>query len=344
MTQGKLGLTTIELNTGFAPADARRLLPAETAARDRTVFEAGSLSARLEIVAPQLWVMRADGAVLLPVETRVLSESDDNVSIVVTYPRPSGAARLTLRAAKLGALPPGHQEFALIADGHGSAVATKMLSASDDTIEVDLEAAPAPANGSPTASTAAAAPPAFREFLWLGMTHIWTGYDHLLFLFALLIVCRGFKSTVTVISCFTLAHSLTLALATLDVVNLSARIAEPAIAASIVFVGAENLLRRGDEPRGRWALTFAFGLIHGFGFASVLRDLGLGANGQGIALPLFAFNLGVETGQVLIAAIVLPAVWRLRREPAFVQRGVPALSAMVVLAGVYWLVDRTFLV
>ena len=97
----------------------------------------------------------------------------------------------------------------------------------------------------------------------------------------------------------------------------------------------------GEEPRGRWALTFGFGLIHGFGFASVLRDLGVGGAGGGIALPLFTFNLGVELGQIVIAAAVLPVVWRLRKNEKFVARGVPALSAAVALAGLYWLLERT---
>src|SRR6202008_2061461 len=100
-------------------------------------------------------------------------------------------------------------------------------------------------------------------------------------------------------------------------VNATIRITEPAIAASIVFVGVENLIRRGAEPRGRWALTFAFGLIHGFGFASVLRDLGVGSGGQSIAMPLFTFNAGVEIGQITIAAIVLPIIWQLRKNETF---------------------------
>jgi len=93
--------------------------------------------------------------------------------------------------------------------------------------------------------------PTFLSFIKLGVEHIWTGYDHLLFLFGLLVVCRSFRSIVGIVSCFKFAHSLTLALATLDIVNLPARLVEPAIAASIVYVGAENLWRRGEEPRGR---------------------------------------------------------------------------------------------
>jgi hypothetical protein len=124
-------------------------------------------------------------------------------------------------------------------------------------------------------------------------------------------------------------------------INLPSRMVEPAIAASIVFVGAENLWRRGAEPKGRWAVTFAFGLIHGFGFASVLRDLGVGTGGEGIAVPLFTFNLGVEVGQVAVASIVLPIVWQLRKNETFVRRGVPVLSAVIVAAGLYWFLERT---
>jgi hydrogenase/urease accessory protein HupE len=182
--------------------------------------------------------------------------------------------------------------------------------------------------------------PGFWDFLQLGIAHIWTGYDHLLFLFGLLVVCGSFRSMVVIITSFTVAHSVTLALATWNIVQLPSRLVEPMIAASILFVGVENLVRRGAEPRGRWALTFVFGLAHGFGFANVLRDLGVGSNGHSIAMPLFSFNLGVEIGQVTIAAIVLPVVWRLRRNPAFVRRGVPILSGFVAAAGLYWLIER----
>src|SRR5207244_972928 len=113
-------------------------------------------------------------------------------------------------------------------------------------------------NAARTAATpgndAAGAPPGETPTFWgffrLGIEHIWTGYDHLLFLFALLVVCRSFRSIVAIVSCFTIAHSITLALATLEVVNLPSRFVEPAIAASIVFVGVENLWRRGVEPKG----------------------------------------------------------------------------------------------
>ena len=183
--------------------------------------------------------------------------------------------------------------------------------------------------------------PNFWGFLELGIRHIWTGYDHLLFLAGLLIVCRRLRAIVGIVTAFTVAHSLTLGLAATNAVNLPDRVVEPLIATSILFVGAENLIRRGTEPKGRWAVAFAFGLVHGFGFASVLREMGLGANGRGIALPLFGFNLGVEVGQITIAAIALPVIWQSRKKPGFIRRGVPIISSVVAATGLYWLLERT---
>lgn len=337
--QGKLREDALELTVGFAPVDAQQLLPpAARTSKKWTQAEFDSAHDALQILAPQLWSVSSAGKALAPRETRVQLASGDSLTFQFVYPRPANAP-LTLRALKLGELPSGHREFVIISDSRGIAVVKKLLSAADDTVEILVVARAAP--GATPAEPEA--PPTFWGFLRLGIGHIWTGYDHMLFLFALLVVCRSFRSIVTIISCFTVAHSLTLALATLNLVNLPSRITEPAIAASIVFVGVENLIRRGAEPRGRWALTFAFGLIHGFGFASVLRDLGVGGSGSGqsVVMPLFTFNLGVEVGQIAVASIVLPIVWQLRKNEAFVRRGVPILSAIVSAAGLYWFLERT---
>jgi hydrogenase/urease accessory protein HupE len=179
----------------------------------------------------------------------------------------------------------------------------------------------------------------FLTFLVLGIEHILTGYDHLLFLFALLVVCRDLRSIATVITCFTLAHSITLALAALDIVKLSPRIVEPMIAASIAYVGIENMIR-GDVPKWRWLIAFSFGLVHGLGFADALKEFGIASGQFGIVLPLVGFNLGVEIGQLSVAAIVLPILWQLRRHPTFVRRWVPACSVLVALAGSYWMIER----
>ena len=153
------------------------------------------------------------------------------------------------------------------------------------------------------------------------------------------VVGGAFWNTAKIITSFTVAHSITLALAALDVVRIPSSVVEPLIAVSIVYVGLENLLQ--GDLRWRWLLTFAFGLVHGFGFASVLRELGVGAAGVGVAVPLVSFNLGVELGQVSIMLLVLPLIWRLRSQPFFVVRCVPACSLLVTMVGRYWLLQRT---
>jgi hydrogenase/urease accessory protein HupE len=261
----------------------------------------------------------------------------DAVNFRLIYPRPAGE-KLTLRALRLDDLPAGHREFVIVTDERGSTIATRLLRAQNPAMEVPLSAGGVAVAGktSPPESPSTA-----WGFIKLGIEHIWTGYDHLLFLFGLLVVCRTFRSIIAIVSCFTVAHSLTLALATLNLVTLPNRLVESAIAASIVYVGVENLWRHGAEPRGRWLLTFAFGLVHGFGFASVLRELGIGAKGSSIAVPLLGFNFGVELGQIAVAVAVLPLVWQLRKNATFVRLGVPILSGLIALAGLCWLLQRS---
>jgi hypothetical protein len=150
-----------------------------------------------------------------------------------------------------------------------------------------------------------------RDYLALGVEHIFTGYDHLAFLFGLLVVAGfdrlrgGLRYVLGVVTAFTAAHSITLICAGLGWVRLSPRLVEPAIALSIAYVAVENLVV--PRPRFRWLLTFGFGLIHGFGFASVLRDIGLPP--RGLVLSLVSFNVGVELGQLAVVLLVAPALW-----------------------------------
>ncbi|MFZ9837586.1 MAG: HupE/UreJ family protein [Opitutaceae bacterium] len=356
--QGEWRGGSLTLTTGFAPADVEALLPPEAPRSPQwgpAEFEA--VRPLLFHLAARLWEVRRGARVLEQADVRVELLPGDNVSFQLRVDPGEAGEAITVRSLRLADLGSVHRQFALVLDEAGRLVARKLLSGRDPVLEVPraVVAAPVPENpGAPGASSAPAAPapavtaaaeesalPTLGEFLWLGVQHIWTGYDHLLFLFALLVVCRTFRSIVAIITCFTLAHSLTLAAATLDWVRLAPSLVEPIIAATIVYVGGENLWRRGAEPPGRWLLTFGFGLIHGFGFASILRDLGVGADPGGILGPLFAFNLGVELGQVAIAAVVMPLVWRLRQRPAFVTRGVPVLSGLIALLGLYWLLERT---
>jgi len=179
----------------------------------------------------------------------------------------------------------------------------------------------------------------FRRFLLLGIEHIFTGYDHIAFLIGLLLLGGTVRELVKIVTAFTLAHSVTLALAALDVFAPSPRIVEPLIAASIVFIGVENLwaLRESQAAsalRHRWMVTLAFGLVHGFGFASVLRELQLPR--ALLATGLLSFNLGVECGQLAIVLAALPLLRRLRGFKPFA----PAASACVAALGMVWLVQR----
>lgn len=176
----------------------------------------------------------------------------------------------------------------------------------------------------------------------MGVHHILSGPDHLLFLCGLLVVSRKLGGVLAIITCFTLAHSITLGLAALNIVSLSAKIVEPIIAASIIFVGLENF-RRGDNGKARCWLAFGFGLIHGFGLAGALRDAGLGATVQTMATGLFSFNIGVESGQLAVAAVFLAVLWQLRKHPAIERYATQTVSIAVIALGSWWLLQRTLL-
>ncbi len=186
-----------------------------------------------------------------------------------------------------------------------------------------------------------------REFTVLGLEHIFLGYDHLMFLFGLIIIGGSMMSLVKIVTSFTLAHSLTLILAALQVVALPSRLIESGIALSIAYVAAENFLILSDRSEAtrasalkhRWILTFCFGLVHGFGFANVLRDLGLPA--KGLIGSLLSFNLGVEIGQVTIVGLLFPIILWITRTK--VQRQlIYAFSSIILIFGLSWFVERAF--
>ena len=173
------------------------------------------------------------------------------------------------------------------------------------------------------------------------MQHIATGYDHLAFLLGLLIATATLRSLVKVITSFTVAHSITLALATFNVVVLPSRFTESMIAASILYVAVENLIRRRaieHHTLDRWKLTFLFGLVHGFGFSNVLREMQLPR--ANLALSLFSFNLGVEIGQVVFVVLLFPALEDLMHSGWTRLR--PAVSIAIGLLAAYWFVQRAF--
>jgi hydrogenase/urease accessory protein HupE len=181
-----------------------------------------------------------------------------------------------------------------------------------------------------------------RDYLILGMEHIFTGYDHLSFLIGLMLVAagrglrRGILYVLAIVTAFTVAHSVTLIAAGLGWVRLPARFVEPAIALSIAYVAVENLVVR--EPQRRWLLTFGFGLVHGFGFASVLAEIGLPPSG--VVPSLVSFNVGVELGQLCVVLAVAPILlWLVPRYHQAAR--VRTLGSIALLAfSTLWFFER----
>jgi HupE / UreJ protein len=178
----------------------------------------------------------------------------------------------------------------------------------------------------------------FTSFVRLGIEHIFTGYDHLAFLIGLLIVTTTLGSMIKVITSFTVGHSLTLALATFNVVNIPVRWTESLIALSIGYVAAENLL--GVGATNRYRIAFLFGLIHGFGFSNVLREMQLSRSH--LALSLFSFNTGVEIGQILFVLVAFPLILYLARSRWRTQI-TSAVSVAILCLAAYWFVRRAFM-
>ena len=203
--------------------------------------------------------------------------------------------------------------------------------------------------------------PGFVQFVREGVHHIWTGYDHLMFLLALLlpsVLRRGpggwepsqglrasSRNVFQVVTAFTVAHSLTLGLAATGVVRLPSRLVESTIAVSIVVAALANLWSRDSAVRPRrpfppWAMPFAFGLVHGFGFAGALGELGLSRTS--LAVPLLGFNLGVELGQLACVAVFLPVASALRASRFYRAGVLPIGSVAILLLAGGWFVERVF--
>lgn len=192
----------------------------------------------------------------------------------------------------------------------------------------------------------------FIGFIWLGVWHILIGFDHILFLMALVLPAvlqrrdgrwepvpdfrRGLIQIVTIVTFFTIAHSVTLSLAALDLVRLPSRFVESVIAGSIAVAAMASLLPKLNAKE--WLIAFAFGLFHGFGFATVLGDIGVGR--EYLVLSLLGFNVGVELGQIAIIAALFPVLFAMRRKPAYAW--IHRIGAVILIGiAMYWFVERS---
>jgi hypothetical protein len=275
--------------------------------------------------------MEADGTACsgVPGETRPPSAGRPNIEVVVLYACAVPIRNLTIRDGIDALLGVDHHTIADIQWPGG----TKQVVFEKGQREATI----ATTGNAPPESEAKGA---VFSYIGLGVEHIIGGIDHLLFLLALLALATSFWQTVKIVTAFTVAHSITLSLAVLGLVDVPSSIVEPLIAASIVWVAVENLVAPAGAGR-RWLIAAFFGLIHGLGFASAVSELDLPRDT--LIQALIGFNLGVELGQLAFVAVVMPPlVWasgpdRLRRLPQI-------LSVVVALFGVVWLIERVIAV
>jgi hypothetical protein len=227
--------------------------------------------------------------------------------------------------ARLFPYDPQHQTFVNIYEG--SRLTQEIIDGSRDSIEY-------------FAGTRQGVFAVIEKFVPAGIHHILIGPDHLLFLVGLLLLGGSIGRLAAIVTAFTAAHSLTLSLAALNYVAPPARLIEPAIALSIVYVGADNLLVKNGRDVRAW-IAFGFGFIHGFGFANVLREMHLPP--QALGWSLFSFNVGVEIGQLMVVLVVAAAFGWLRARSQEAGRQLALAGSIVVIAaGAFWFVQRVF--
>ena len=323
----------------FARGDIELLIPLDLNGDDHVSSrELQTLELQLHHLAQDLVVISSDKVALRGSVLGVNLDSSDAMTFTLEYVRPIGTGFL-FSAQVLPEMVLGHRQFVTIMQ-QGQVIQTEILSAAKTDAEVHL-----------------AAIGWWRQILhyvWEGAWHIWIGYDHILFLIAMLlpaalIFVNGawrprdtfrptFIQVVKIVSAFTVAHSITLSLSVFNLIRLDTVMVESVIAASVIFAAANNL--RPFIREHLWVMSFAFGLIHGLGFASVLSNLGLPDGAKGVAL--LGFNIGVELGQLAIIVAILPLIFLFRDQRIyhlmFLKTGSVAIS---VIASV-WLLERIF--
>lgn len=328
------GLSSLALSPTSSGIQARLSLSPRDAELAAGLAADGTLSAeewtvavpKLEAFAREAIDVRVGDQRLTGAIDDVGLEGDATVFISLRFAVPGLETQATVLSGVPARLASGHRQLLTIRAATGIVQTERVLSARDSAERISLELA--------SHSLARA-----RDFFVLGLEHILAGYDHLLFLAGLLLGVHRLRDVVATASAFTVGHSVTLACAVLGLASMPSAIVEPLIAASIVYVGIENLTTKGTGRRWRTALPF--GLIHGFGFAGALQELGVGT-GSEAALPLGFFNLGVEAGQVAVALVLWPVLQRLRASSVLMpSRLIPrACSCLVAACGAYWLVVR----
>jgi hydrogenase/urease accessory protein HupE len=288
------------------------------------------LAAALAGIAVDTIAIASDGRTLPGSVVSVASE-DDAVRVRLGYAGTVGKdATLTVVSQFPARLARGHRQFVTVREGRRIR-AERLLDARSGPLVL---ARPSDAGRRDMGTTASA-----MDLFTLGIEHILRGYDHLLFVGGLVLAARRTRQLLGMLTAFTVSHSVTLGAAALGLVHAPAAIVEPIIAVSIAWVGVENLLPA-PRLRLRWAMVFAFGLAHGFGFAEALTGLDRESSSGDAMLGLLAFTAGVEAAQLGAAVTLLPLVVVVRKHPTWSGRIVTSCSLLVAAAGVAWLFQR----
>jgi len=289
------------------------------------VFAAGRFDAVTRLVGGRLRIDVNGGQAPIAWTRLEVAADRQSLRLHLGIPSPPAAASMRISGA-LFPYDPNHRTFVNVYEG--DALTQAILDRSRPAFEY-------------FAGTRQGAFAVVRKFLPSGIHHILIGPDHLLFLIGLLLLGGTLGRLLLIVTGFTIAHSITLSLAALNLVSPPASVIEPAIALSIVYVGVDNLLVRKGRDVRPW-IALAFGLIHGFGFANVLREMDLPARALGWSL--FSFNVGVEIGQLLVVVAAAGALAAIRRwSPEAGRRVAVAGSVAVIAAGGFWFVERVFL-
>jgi len=319
---------------GMAGRELARWLPAIDTNHDDAI-DSDELAAGQETLARALasgLTVQADAKVCPGSLDRTwVLEGEGGVVFQVRYTCSEVPGRLTLAMPMLDGLAAGHRHLARVfRAGQAQAKVLDRTHATWDLADPRASSSSAPSSDASTAGSLG------WSMLKLGVEHILTGADHLVFLLGLILVGGSFRSLLGVVTAFTLAHSITLALAALSIFAPSPLFVEPAIALSIAYVGIENLFVK--DASKRWRITFPFGLIHGFGFAGALRQIAL-PHAQ-LPIALVSFNLGVELGQLAVLSLALPLTLAARRAPWFGERGAKFVSIAIAAGGAVLFIVR----
>ena len=332
--QVTVGNQQIDVLLGFAQRDVESILAAGPDSAD-TDTSKGFAGNELESVATNKFSLFWGKQRAIPSQSTARRKDTQNIEISLRFQRPnSGQVRLV--SSLFERLPLGHREFLSVQTTSGAILGEAMLSAKENSLQIDLPAiTKSTANSNKSHS--------FFGFLKLGVEHIWLGVDHLLFVFGLLLLVKSRWMLLKTVTAFTVAHSITLALATLGYAHLPGPPLNAAIAFSILILGIEIVRSRSGKTGitilHPWIVAFAFGLLHGFGFASGLSALGLPA--ADIPLALVMFNVGVEIGQVSFVLLILLLERSFRQLEIHWPRWVQALPGYTVGSlGAFWTIQR----